>query len=51
MPKSAKTLALLFFMGAVKMYKYRSKQISLTDFNTPVGMKLKPDNRWVKKLN
>ena len=49
MPKSAKTLALLFFMGAVKMYKYRSKQISLTDFNTPVGMKLKPDNRWVKK--
>ena len=39
------------FMGDVKMYKYRSKQISLTDFNTPVGMKLNPDNRWVKKLN
>ena len=37
------------FMGAVKMYKYISKQISLTDFNTPVGMKLNPDNRWVKK--
>ena len=37
------------FMGAVKMYKYRSKQISLTDFNTPVGMKLNSDNRWVKK--
>ena len=33
----------------IKMYKYRSKQISLTDFNTPVGMKLNPDNRWVKK--
>ena len=31
------------------MYKYRSKQISLTDFNTPIGMKLNPDNRWVKK--
>lgn len=31
------------------MYKYRSKQISFTDFNTPVGMKLNPDNRWVKK--
>ncbi len=31
------------------MYKYRSKQISLTDFNTPAGMKLNPDNRWVKK--
>ena len=37
------------FMGAVKMYKFRSNQISLTDFNTPVGMKLNPDNRWVKK--
>ena len=24
----------------LKMYKYRSKQISLTDFNTPVGMKI-----------
>ena len=33
------------FMGAVKIYKYRSKQISLTDFNTSVGMKLNPDNR------
>lgn len=31
------------------MHKYRSKQISLTDFNTPVGMKLNPDNRWIKK--
>ena len=38
-----------FVLGAVKMYKYRSKQISLTDFNTPVGMKLNPDNRCVKK--
>ena len=36
-------------MGAVKIYKYRSKQISFTDFNTPVGMKLNLDNRWVKK--
>ena len=25
------------FMGAVKMYKYRSKQISLTDFNSLLG--------------
>ena len=39
------------FVVAVKMYKYRSKQISLTDFNTPVGMRFNPDNRWVKKLN
>ena len=37
------------FMGDTKMYKFSSKQISLTDFNTPVGMKLNPDNRWVKK--
>ena len=26
------------------MYKFKSKQISLTDFNTPIGMKLNPDN-------
>lgn len=31
------------------MYKFKSKQISLTDFNTPIGMKLSPNNRWVKK--
>ena len=31
------------------MYKYRSKQISFTDFNTPIGMKLNPNNSWVKK--
>ena len=37
------------FYGSCKMYKYRSKQISLMDFNTPIGMKLNPDNRWVKK--
>lgn len=31
------------------MYKYKSKQISFTDFNTHIGMKLNPNNRWVKK--
>ena len=31
------------------MYKYPSKQISITDFGMPLGMKLNPDNRWVKK--
>ena len=31
------------------MYKYRSKQISFTDFNTLIGMKLNPNNRQVKK--
>ena len=37
------------FMGDTNMYKFKSKQISFTDFNTPIGMKLNPDNRWVKK--
>ena len=37
------------FMGDTKMYKFSSKQISLTDFNTPIGMKLNSNNRWVKK--
>ena len=37
------------FMGDTNMYKFKSKQISFTDFNTPIGMKLNPNNRWVKK--
>ena len=32
-----------------RMYKYPSKQISITDFGMPQGMKLDPNNRWVKK--
>jgi hypothetical protein len=31
------------------MYQFKSKQISFTDFQTPIGMKLSPNNRWVKK--
>ena len=31
------------------MYKFSDNQISFTDFNTPVGMKLNSKNRWVKK--
>ena len=31
------------------MYKYPRKQISVTDFGMPLGMKLDPNNRWVKK--
>ena len=31
------------------MYKFSSKQISITDFNAPIEMKLNSDNRWVKK--
>jgi len=33
------------------MYKPLSKQIGFEDFNTPLGMKLDPENRWVKKAN
>lgn len=32
------------------MYKFdRNYQYSLTDFNQPVGLKMNPENRWVKK--
>ena len=31
------------------MYRYSNGQISLTDFEQPMGMKLREDNRWVKK--
>ncbi|MBP0976271.1 MAG: IS5 family transposase [Oscillospiraceae bacterium] len=32
------------------MYKFkREKQISFTDFNQPQGLKMNPNNRWVKK--
>jgi hypothetical protein len=31
------------------MYKIQSKQIGINDFGMPLGMKLSPENRWVKK--
>ena len=32
------------------MYKKnRHHQFSLTDFNQPFGLKMNPENRWVKK--
>jgi len=31
------------------MYKPQSKQISITDFNMPLGIELNPTNRWVLK--
>jgi hypothetical protein len=31
------------------MYKFDNGQISLSEFGQPVGMKLREDNRWVKK--
>ena len=42
---SGKNLAL----GGMVMYRYGDGQISLTDFQQPMGMKLREDNRWVKK--
>ena len=31
------------------MYKYEDKQITIDEFEQPVGMHLKAENRWVKK--
>jgi hypothetical protein len=31
------------------MYKYQSRQTSITDFGMPLGLALDTDNRWVKK--
>ena len=31
------------------MYKFRDEQLSLTDFGAAVGLKLNPENRWIKK--
>ena len=36
-------------MQVTKMYKIPSKQLTFEDFDQPVGMKLDPKNRWVKK--
>lgn len=33
----------------MKMYKGFPKQISFEDFNQPVGLKMNPENKWVKK--
>lgn len=35
--------------GGNKMYQYSNEQMSLTDFQQPMGMQLKDDNRWVVK--
>ena len=31
------------------MYRYSNSQISLSDFQQPMGMQLREDNRWVRK--
>ena len=36
--------------GGKLMYKFeRYRQLGLADFNQPVGFKMDPENRWVKK--
>jgi IS5 family transposase len=35
--------------GEVEMYKFKDNQINFSDFGQPVGMKMNPNNRWVKK--
>ena len=37
-------------LGEKFMYKFeRYRQIGLSDFNQPVGLKMDQENRWVKK--
>jgi transposase, IS5 family len=31
------------------MYKFSDKKIKFSDFGQPVGMRMSPENRWVKK--
>jgi hypothetical protein len=32
------------------MYKFnQNAQMSLYDFNQPIGLKMNPENRWIKK--
>ena len=31
------------------MYKFKDEQLSLTDFGAAVGLRLNPENRWIKK--
>ena len=45
--KHSKKLAL---GGIAEMYKFdRNHQLSLSDFNQPLGMEMNAENRWVKK--
>jgi hypothetical protein len=35
--------------GVMVVYKKASKQVGISDFGLPLGLKLAPENRWVKK--
>ena len=46
--KKAPTLQITC-MGAIGLYKFGDNQISFSDFGQPVGKKMNPNNRWVRK--
>ena len=49
---SLKNLALLSRKEVKSMYKKQSaRQMSFEDFNQPAGLKMNPNNRWVKKAD
>lgn len=47
--KQAKKTKKLAFGVWGRMYKFNDNQLSLTDFGAALGMKLNPENRWIKK--
>lgn len=47
--KQAKKAKKLAFGVWGRMYKFSENQLSLTDFGAALGMKLNPENRWIKK--
>lgn len=38
-------------MEATLYKKNRNRQIRFSDFNQPMGLKMNPENRWVKRAN
>ena len=47
--ENSKKLAKTLHLEGMGMYRYSNGQISLSDFQQPMGMHLQEDNRWVKK--
>ena len=40
----------LHFKEYLMYIKDRFHQLGLADFNQPIGLKMNPENRWVKKV-
>ena len=47
--ENSKKLAKTLHLEGMGMYRYSNGQISLSDFQQPMGMHLREDNRWVRK--